>query len=82
MKATLTSKGQVTIPAAIRHRLRLRTGQVLDFDESAPHLKAVPVFDEEEMQSVLGCANGALRRSASEWLDETRGPVELPPDTG
>ena len=62
MKATLTSKGQITIPAAIRERLGLKPGQVLDFDENAPFLKAVPAFDEEEMHSVLGCARGALGR--------------------
>ena len=81
MKATLTSKGQITIPATIRHRLGLKPGQILDFDEHAPYLKAVPVFDEEEMRSVLGCAKDALGRSSKEWLDETRGTVELPPAT-
>jgi antitoxin PrlF len=81
MKATLTSKGQITIPAAIRERLGLKPGQVLDFDENAPFLKAVPVFDEEEMASVVGCAKGALGgRSAAQWLEETRGPVALPPE--
>lgn len=78
MKATLTSKGQITIPAAIRERLGLKPGQVLDFDETAPFLKAVPVFDEDDMRSVLGCARGALGRSSPEWLDETRGPLALP----
>jgi AbrB family looped-hinge helix DNA binding protein len=80
MKATLTSKGQITIPATIRHRLGLKPGQILDFDEHAPYLKAVLVFDEEEMRSVLGCATN-VGRSSKEWLDETRGPVELPPET-
>lgn len=79
MKATLTSKGQITIPVAIRERLGLQSGQVLDFDETAPFLKAVPVFDEEEMRSVLGCAQGRLARSTADWLAETRGPVALPP---
>ncbi len=78
MKATLTSKGQITIPAKIRQKLGLQPGQVLDFDEKSPYLKAVPVFDEEAMRSVLGCAEGKLGKSAREWLDETRGPVELP----
>ncbi|MEW6754972.1 MAG: AbrB/MazE/SpoVT family DNA-binding domain-containing protein [Candidatus Latescibacterota bacterium] len=82
MKATLTSKGQITIPAAIRRRLGLKAGQILDFDEHAPYLKAVPVFDEDEMRSVLGCAGGALGRRAKEWLEETRGPAALPPQTG
>lgn len=80
MKATLTSKGQITIPAAIRHRLGLKSGQILDFDENVPYLKAVLVFDEAEMESVLGCAKGALGRTPEEWLDETRGPVALPPE--
>ena len=80
MKATLTSKGQITIPAAIRHRLGLKSGQVLDFDEEAPYLKAVPVFDEEAMRSVLGCATGRMRAGTMEWLEESRGPVELSED--
>lgn len=29
--ATLTSKGQVTIPAVVRERLRLKTGDRIDF---------------------------------------------------
>ena len=78
MKATLTSKGQITIPAPIRRRLHLEPGQVLDFDENTDYLKAVPVFDEDEMRSVLGSTKGALGRSSREWLDETRGPVALP----
>lgn len=31
MQAVLTSKGQVTIPVAVRNRLRLKTGDSLDF---------------------------------------------------
>lgn len=78
MKATLTSKGQITIPAKIRRNLGLRAGQVLDFDENSPYLKAVPVFDEAVMRSVLGCAKGKLGKTSEAWLNETRGPVELP----
>ena len=78
MKATLTSKGQITIPARIRRKLGLQPGQVLDFDEDSPYLKAVLVFDEEAMRSVLGCAEGKLGMTTKEWLNETRGPVELP----
>ncbi|MFQ5740295.1 MAG: AbrB/MazE/SpoVT family DNA-binding domain-containing protein [Acidobacteriota bacterium] len=78
MKATLTSKGQITIPAKIRRKLGLRPGQVLDFDEDSPYLKAFPVFDVVAMRSVLGCARGKLGMTTGEWLDEARGPVELP----
>ena len=73
MKATLTSKGQITVPAKIRRKLGLQPGQVLDFDEDSPYLKAVPVFDEDAMRSVLGCAEGKLGMTTEKWLDETRG---------
>jgi AbrB family looped-hinge helix DNA binding protein len=76
MKATITSKGQVTIPVVIREKLGLKTGQLLDFDETAPFLKAVPVFDEDEMLSAVGCIKGRLGGDSKEWLDETRGPAE------
>jgi len=78
MKATLTSKGQITIPASIRRKLGLQPGQVLDFDEETPYLKAVLVFDEETMRSVLGCAKSRTDMKSAAWLDETRGRVELP----
>lgn len=75
MNATLTAKGQITIPIKICRKLGLKSGQALDFDEAAPFLKAVPVFDEHEMRSVLGCARRRLGRSSEAWLNETRGLV-------
>jgi AbrB family looped-hinge helix DNA binding protein len=75
MKATLTSKGQITIPTAIRRRLGLEPGQVLEFDENAPYLVAVPVFDEQAMRALIGCARGKLGKTSEQWLDETRGPA-------
>ena len=79
MKATLTSKGQITIPLKIRERLALKAGQQLDFDENAPFLKAVKVVDEDAWRKVRGIGKKRLPVSGTmEWLDETRGPVELP----
>jgi hypothetical protein len=66
----------VTIPVAIREKLGLKSGQLLDFDETAPFLKAVPVLDEDQMHAVVGCIKGRLGGSSEEWLDQTRGPVE------
>ncbi len=75
MKATLTSKGQITIPTAIRRRLGLKPGQILEFDDNTPYLMAVPVFDEQAMRALVGCTSGRMKTTTDEWLDETRGPA-------
>lgn len=75
----MTSKGQITIPQAIREKLRLEPGSVLDFDEEADHLKATKAVDPERMRAVIGIGKAELAgKSVGEWLDELRGPVELP----
>jgi len=55
------------------HDDMLQARQVLEFDEEAPYILAVPVFDEEAMRAVIGCIRGRLRKTSDEWLDETRG---------
>ena len=81
MKAILTSKGQITIPVAVRKRLNLKKGDVLDFDDASPYLLARPDFSEKEMRAALGCAKSQMQPSAEAWLEQTRGPVENPPET-
>ena len=87
MKATLTSKGQITIPQAIRKKLNLRTGDVLEFDESASVLVARRVVTPEKWYSHLE----EIRRnwnanlipsghSSEDLLEDLRGSVELPPE--
>jgi antitoxin PrlF len=53
--ATLTSKGQLTLPKTIRERLRLRTGDTVDFiiaDDGQIHVRAGHV-DVRELQGLL-----------------------------
>src|SRR5436309_466974 len=45
MRATVTSKGQITIPLPIRRKLKLHKGTILEFDERADHLKATKCAD-------------------------------------
>jgi len=80
MQAVLTSEFLEIVPASIRERLKLKPGVVMDFDERAPYLKAVPaqVAGEaglEEFQSWLagsiGIARGKL--TTDERMRETRG---------
>ncbi len=79
MKATVTSKGQITIPLAIRRKLKLEPGAVLEFDEQADCLMASKSVHPERMRSVIGIAKKELAaKTTLQWLEELRGPVELP----
>jgi antitoxin PrlF len=53
--ATLTSKGQLTLPKAIRDRLRLQPGDAVDFvvtEDGEIHLRAGHV-DARELRGLL-----------------------------
>ena len=79
MRATLTSKGQITLPIKIRRKLGLKAGDTLEFDETVPFIKARKPFDKDAMRKAIG--RGKSRkpaRTSSEWLDVLRGPVERP----
>ena len=80
MKATVTSKGQITIPLEIRRKLRLHPGTVLDFDEAADHLKGVKRVNPERAHAIIGIAKEELAgKTTLKWLEELRGPLQLPP---
>lgn len=50
---------------------------MLEFDEQAPYLVAVPVFDEQAMRALVVCTEGRLGKASGEWLDETREEPDL-----
>src|SRR5450759_5210080 len=59
MKATVSEKGQVTIPKRLRERLGIRAGQMLDFEEPdgigrtclPRHESPVALFESERVSS-------------------------------
>ncbi len=79
MKATLTSKGQITIPISVRNRLHLKPGDILEFDENTPFLKATRTIPPEGWDQFGTDATDPWPDMAIlEVMDELRGPVELP----
>jgi AbrB family looped-hinge helix DNA binding protein len=82
MQATLTSKGQITIPVQVRNRLHLKPGDVLEFDEAAPFLKATRVISPQAWDEFgKGWTDPWTGMSADEIMEDLRGPLELPPTT-
>ncbi len=78
MKATLTSKGRITIPLRVRTKLRLKPGDVLDFDEASPFLKATKVISVEAWDDLAAAWQDPFPKlTAAETLDELRGQLEL-----
>lgn len=79
MQATLTSKGQITIPIDVRKRLHLKPGDILEFDETAPFLKATKTIPPQAWEEFGRAATDPWSgRGILEVMDELRGPVELP----
>lgn len=79
MKATVTSKGQITIPAPLREKFGLSPGTVLEFDERASVLTARRVVSRQRMARAAGLLERELAgKSTREWLADLRGEAELP----
>lgn len=76
MKAVVSEKGQVTIPKRLRDRMGIRPGQVLDFEEDCGRLVGVKSEASDPILDMLGAFPSEM--STDEWLEELRGPVDLP----
>jgi antitoxin PrlF len=74
MKATVSEKGQVTIPKQLRDRLGIRAGEVLEFEEERGSLVARKAVDRDPIDRVYGILQ--LDATSDVLIEEMRGPAE------
>jgi antitoxin PrlF len=76
MRATLTSKGQVTIPKEIRDAMGLEAGSMVDFVQRDGVVYLIPDDPVARIRLFLGALHEP--GCTDEVLDELRGGVDLP----
>lgn len=67
----MSERGQVTIPKALRDRLGIRAGEVLDFDEEEGHLVAYKTAASDPVEAVYGILR--LEGGTDSFVAELRG---------
>lgn len=72
MNAVVSEKGQVTIPKALRERLGIRPGQVLEFGEERGRLVATKVQTRGRIDGVFGMLSDGT--STDDLVAELRDP--------
>jgi antitoxin PrlF len=78
LAATLSEKGQITIPKPLRESLGLRTGTVVLFLEEHGHLVIRKQVDENPFEAVRGSVKLPEGMTVDAWMDELRGEADLP----
>ncbi len=72
MNAVLSEKGQITIPKALRDKLGLRPGAVLDFDAINGKLVACKKLKEDVFTKWRGRGRLPKEMSVTKYLDQAR----------
>jgi AbrB family looped-hinge helix DNA binding protein len=74
MKSRVSEKGQVTIPKALRERLGIRPGEVLDFQDEDGRLVAIKALAEDPLEAVYGILGTG--EPTDRFLEEIRGEAD------
>lgn len=75
-QATITSKGQITVPREVRRVLGVRTGDKLLFESDGQGMRVRPIKNRSAFSKYRGIGNPDIasgRKSIEKWLREMRG---------
>ena len=75
-QATITSKGQITVPREVRRALGVRTGDKLLFESDGKGVRVRPVLRRSAFSKYRGIGNSGIatcRKSIDKWLRGMRG---------
>jgi antitoxin PrlF len=75
-QATITSKGQITVPREVRRILGVRAGDKLMFENDETGVRVRPVRSQTAFSKYRGIGNpgiGSGRKSIARWVREIRG---------
>jgi AbrB family looped-hinge helix DNA binding protein len=64
MKSRVAERGQVTIPKALRDRLGVKPGTILEFSEERGRLIGVKGAAGDPVSAVYGCLGGGFHTDA------------------
>jgi AbrB family looped-hinge helix DNA binding protein len=75
-QATITSKGQITVPREVRRVLGVRTGDKLLFESDGKGVRVRPVRSQSAFSKYRAIGNPGIatgRKSIEKWLRGMRG---------
>ena len=75
-RATITSKGQITVPREVRRRLGVRSGDKLLFEIDGKGVRVRPVRSKSAFSKYRGIGNPEIpsgRKNIGKWLRGMRG---------
>ena len=75
-QAKITSKGQITVPLAIRRALGVGPGDLLSFEKDKSGVRVRPVRTQSRFAKYRGIGNpgiGSGKKAINRWLRQMRG---------
>lgn len=75
-RATITSKGQITVPREVRRMLGVRTGDKLLFESDGKGMRVRPIRSGSTFSKYRGIGNPEIpsgRKNIARWLRGMRG---------